>query len=47
MMGCSKWYLMGGDGVAPDEEKAFINAERAAKAGFPQAEFAMGTYLTA
>jgi TPR repeat protein len=42
MMGLSKWYLCGGEGFAPNEEKAYIYAERAAKKGLPQAEFAMG-----
>ena len=42
MMGLSKWYLCGGEGFSPNEEKAYINAERAAKMGLPQAEFAMG-----
>ena len=44
MMGLSKWYLCGGEGFASSEEKAFIYAEQAAKAGLPQAEFAMGTF---
>jgi len=41
-MGLSKWYLCGGEGFSPNEEKAFVYADRAAKAGLPQAEFAMG-----
>jgi TPR repeat protein len=41
-MGLSKWYLCGADGFPANEEKAFIYAERAAKKGLPQAEFAMG-----
>jgi TPR repeat protein len=43
MMGLSKWYLCGADEIPRSEEKAFINAERAAKMGHPAAEFAMGT----
>jgi TPR repeat protein len=42
MMGLSKWYLCGGEGFTANEEKAFTYAERAAKQGLPQAEFAMG-----
>lgn len=45
MMGLSKWYLCGGDGFSPNEENAYIYAERAAKMGLPQAEFAMGRAL--
>jgi len=41
-MGLSKWYLCGAEGFAPNEEMAYIYAERAARAGLPQAEFAMG-----
>lgn len=41
-MGLSKWYLCGADGFPANEEKAYIYAERAAKKGLPQAEFAMG-----
>jgi TPR repeat protein len=41
-MGLSKWYLCGAEGFTANEEKAFIYAERAAKKGLPQAEFAMG-----
>lgn len=44
MMGLSKWYLCGGEALAPNEEKAYIYAERAAKKGLPQAEFAMGIF---
>jgi TPR repeat protein len=44
-MGLSKWYLCGAEGYPPNEEKAFIYAERAAKKGLPQAEFAMGKFL--
>lgn len=46
MMGLSKWYLCGGDGFPPNEEKAFLNALRAANSGFPPAEFAIGKCLT-
>jgi TPR repeat protein len=46
MMGLSKWYLCGGEGFSPNEEKAYIYAERAAKMGLPQAEFAMGISFT-
>ena len=42
MMGMSKWYLCGGEGIPRNEEKAFMYAERAANKGFPAAEFAMG-----
>lgn len=42
MMALSKWYLCGGEGFTPNEEKAFLNAQRAANNGLPQAEFAMG-----
>jgi TPR repeat protein len=42
-MGLSKWYLCGGEGFSPNEEKAYTYAQRAAKAGLPQAEFAMGS----
>ena len=41
-MGLSKLYLMGFEGCPPNEEMAYVNAERAAKAGLPKAEFAMG-----
>lgn len=41
-MGLSKWYLCGSEAFPPNEEKAFYNAELAAKMGLPQAEFAMG-----
>jgi len=44
-MGLSKWYLCGADEIARNEEKAFVNAERAAKLGHPPAEFAMGSRL--
>jgi len=33
-MGLSKWYLCGGDGFPPNEERAYHYAERAAKLGF-------------
>lgn len=42
MLGLSKWYLCGAEGLPPNEEKAFTYAERAARNGLPQAEFAMG-----
>jgi len=42
LMGLSKWYLCGADEIARNEEKAFLNAEKAAKLGHPPAEFAMG-----
>ena len=41
----SKWYLCGAEGYPPNEDKAFIYAERAAKKGLPQVEFAMGRFL--
>jgi len=46
MMGLSKWYLCGGEGFSPNEELAYKYADRAAKAGLPQAEFAMGIYTS-
>jgi len=45
MMGLSKWYLCGGEGFPPDEEKAYYYADLAATAGLPQAEFAMGNFI--
>lgn len=45
MMGLSKWYLCGGDGFNMSEEKAYVYAKRAAIAGYPEAEFAMGMHI--
>ena len=44
-MAVSKWFLCGFDGVfEKNEELAFVFAERAARAGLPTAEFAMGYF---
>jgi TPR repeat protein len=41
----SKWFLVGHDGLfEKNEEVAFTYAQRAALAGFPTAQFAMGYY---
>ena len=44
-MGISKWFLVGYEGLFPkNEELAYIYAQRAALAGFANAEFAMGYF---
>ncbi|KDQ09328.1 hypothetical protein BOTBODRAFT_37076 [Botryobasidium botryosum FD-172 SS1] len=45
-MALSKWFLVGAEGAfEKDEGLAFTFAEKAAKRGFPNAEFAMGYYF--
>ena len=44
-MALSKWFLCGAEGAFDkDENLAFTCAEKAARKGFPSAEFAMGYY---